>query len=275
MGKPEQHKEAIMNLLRLHRQLDVRQVSDVLSVSDSTVRRLFARLEHDRAAIRTHGGIRLVPEMQRGYDMSESQSLRVPEKAAIGTAAAELVGSGELVFLDSGSTIAKLAEAILVRINAGTIRNLTVLTISLNVVDILSHATKVLAAGGEVRGQRRDVCGPVAEQMLSMFKVSHAFFGSDGIDLESGFMTTDERTASMNHGVLIRAAQSTVLADHTKFGRSSFISYAALNEVGTVLTDEGLDDRVTERFRRAGASVRRVALSVWPVGGNDRRGGPA
>lgn len=258
------------DLLRLHKQLEVAQVASMLGVSDATVRRLFGRLEKEQIAIRTHGGIRLVPEMHRKYDLSESQIERVAEKVAIGLKVSQLVNSGDVVFLDSGSTVAKLAESLLGRLESNTLTDLTILTNSLNVVDTLADSTKVLLVGGEARGTRRDVCGPVAEKNLGMFRVRLAFFGTDGIDLDSGFMTTDERTAMMNQVILHRAARSCVLADHSKFRRASFVSYAELDEISDVFTDDGLSSDEEKQFRKYGANIHRVSLGVEhpPARGN-------
>ncbi len=262
MGRPEERKEKLIELLRLYKQLDVGQVSAALSVSDATVRRLFGRLEDDRLAIRTHGGIRLVPEIRKDYSFSLSQSVRIAEKAAIGFAAAKLCHSDDVLFLDSGSTVMKCAEAILIRIQQGALSRLTVLTNSLDVAELLAAHCKTISLGGEVRAERRDVCGMVAERTLMSYRVDYAFLGADGIDEQSGLMTTDERTATMNQTVISRSGRTTVLADHSKFDQTSFVTYAGLDQVGVIITDEQLTDEDVERFTRSGAEIEKVAMSI-------------
>lgn len=274
MGRPEERKEKLIELLRLYKQLDVGQVSAALAVSDATVRRLFGRLEEERLAIRTHGGIRLVPEIRRDYSFYLSQTVGVPEKAAIGFAAAKLCRSDDVVFLDSGSTVMKCSEAILIRLQQGNLSGLTVLTNSLDVAELLAGHCKIISIGGEVRAERRDVCGMVAERTLASYRVDHAFLGADGIDEISGLMTTDERTATMNQVVIGRSGRTTVLADHSKFDQSSFVTYAALDQVSLILTDEALRDDDVERFVRMGAEIERVPMSI-PVPAPASRDGSA
>jgi DeoR family transcriptional regulator, fructose operon transcriptional repressor len=272
VGRPEERKEKLIELLRLYKQLDVGQVSAALRVSDATVRRLFGRLEEERLAIRTHGGIRLVPEIRRDYSFHLSQTVGVAEKAAIGFAAAKLCLSDDVVFLDSGSTVMKCAEAILIRLQQGSLSGLTVLTNSLDVAELFAGHCKTISIGGEVRAERRDVCGMVAERTLMSYRVDHAFLGADGIDEAGGLMTTDERTATMNQVVIGRSGRTTVLADHSKFDQSSFVTYADLNQVGLILTDEGLRDEDADRFVRMGAEIETVPMSI-PVSAPAQRDG--
>ncbi len=262
MGRPEERKEKLIELLRLYKQLDVGQVSAALAVSNATVRRLFGRLEEDRLAIRTHGGIRLIPEIRRDYSFYLSQTVRVAEKAAIGFAAAKLCLSDDVVFLDSGSTVMKCTEAILIRLQQGSLSGLTVLTNSLDVAELLAGHCKTISIGGEVRSERRDVCGMVAERTLMSYRVDHAFLGADGIDENSGLMTTDERTATMNQVVIGKSGRTTVLADHSKFDQSSFVTYAGLDQVGLILTDDELSDEDVDRFGRKGAEIEKVPMNI-------------
>ena len=262
MARSDERKQELVELLRLYKHLDVAQVSEALDVSDATVRRLFGRLEQERVAIRTHGGIRLLPEIRRDYSFSASQAVGVAEKAGIGLTAAEYCRSGEAVFLDSGSTVMRCAEAIVLRLQKDYISDLTILTNSLDVAELCASHCKTISIGGQVRTQRRDVCGMIAERTLRSYRVDQAFLGTDGIDESSGFMTTDERTATMNQVVINRSDRTTVLADHSKFDRSSLVTYAGFEEVDAILTDEQLSETVAERFLQVGAKIRRAPMKI-------------
>lgn len=258
VNKIQARQARLLSMLHVQKELDVQTVSDELEVSAATVRRMFARLESENKVIRIHGGVRIAPEFSHDYSYLESQQRMVEEKKAIGAVAARMLRNQEAVFLDSGSTLIRLAEAIVVLVNEEALSDITILTTSLDIANVAGRNCRVILAGGEVRLDRRDVCGPVAERTLTQFRVERAFFGVDGIDLEAGFMTTDERTASLNEVMIHRAGQRYVLADSTKFDRSSFVTYGRLEEVDEVLTDQGLDDRLMARFSEKGLRIRRV-----------------
>jgi DeoR family transcriptional regulator, fructose operon transcriptional repressor len=253
--KSEIRSSRLMEMLQLNRRLDVKTVADTLGVSVATVRRLLARLESDGKVIRTHGGARLSPDLGTGYSYYISSTHRSREKALIGRAAAEIVAAGDRLFLDSGTTVLKLAESLSLRLQAGSLKNIVVLTNSLALVEALARWCKVILVGGEVRVERRDVSGPITEETLRQFHVSKAFLGADAVHIRSGFMTTDESTAKMNEIILRNTSHAFVLADAEKFSRDSFIRYAELSDVETVFTDSGITQDVLAGFRDAGAQI--------------------
>ncbi len=249
----------LLELLRLHQRVNVKTVALALNISDATVRRLFAQLEKGGEVIRIHGGVQLSPQLGHDYSFRVSALHRSEEKTRIGEAAAGIIASNERIFLDSGTTVLKLAEALSLRIQAGEVEHLIVVTNSLTYVDMLGKYCKVILIGGEIRVRRRDVCGPIAEKTLVMFHVDKAFLGADAINLDPGFMTTDERTARMCEIVIERAGKVYVLADSEKFNTSSFIPYAPLTAVDTILSDRGMTQEVLHLYQSAGAHIEIVA----------------
>jgi DeoR family transcriptional regulator, fructose operon transcriptional repressor len=258
MKKSELRTSGLLEMLQINKRLGVQMMADSLGVSVATVRRLLTRLEADGKVIRTHGGARLSPHLGTDYSYYLAAAHRSREKALIGRAAAEVVVSGDRLFLDSGTTVLKLAESLSLCVQSGTLKNLVVLTNSLALVESMARWSKVILVGGEVRAERRDVWGPITEETLRQFHVSKAFLGADAIRTGSGFLTTDESTAKMNEIVLRNASQAFVLADSEKFRRDSFVQYAALGDVECIFTDAGVTADVLREFQEAGARIRVV-----------------
>jgi len=255
MTKIELRTAKLLEMLRVHQRVDVKTVASTLNISDATVRRLFAQLEEVGEVIRVHGGVQLAPQVGFDYSYRVSASHKSKEKTFIGNAAADMVQNDESLFLDSGTTVLKLAEALSVKIQTGALENIVVVTNSLTNIETLAKWCKVILIGGEVRLQRRDVCGTIAEKVLMMFHVDKAFFGTDAISLERGFMATDEGTSKMNEIVLEQADNAYVLTDSGKFNKRSFISYAPLDAIDTVFTDESIDQKTFDAFTKAGAHI--------------------
>ena len=148
------------------------------------------------------------------------------------------------------------------RIQTGKLKNLVVLTNSLTHIETIARWCKVILIGGEIRVERRDVCGSIAEKVLAMFHVKKAFFGADAISIRGGFMTTDERTSQMNEIVIDHADESFVLADSEKFNKSSFITYSHFDDISRVYTDRGLSKNAAEQYRKAGAEIEIVHKQI-------------
>jgi DeoR family fructose operon transcriptional repressor len=265
MNKFELRTNKLLEMLQLNRRLDVRTVAESLRISEATARRFFSQLEEDGKVIRVHGGVQLAPQLGYDYSFRIQASHRQKQKALIGAHAAELVQSGDRIFLDSGTTVLKLAETLALRLRTGALKNIVVLTNSITHVETVARWCKVILIGGEIRVERLDVCGSVAEKTLMMFHLDKAFLGADAVSLAGGCMTTDERTSTMNEIVVERAERCYVLVDSYKFGKTSFMRYASLNQIETIFTDSGLDRDTLREFSDAGARIE--VVHAKPAGG--------
>jgi len=229
--------DIVIQTLEKRGKLTVNDVTGLLSISPATARRLFIQLNETGQAIRTFGGIQKIPTDNDAYSFNTSETLRASEKTAIGNLAALEVNSNDQIFLDSGTTVLAMAKALARRHENKEISNVRILTNSLILADILTPYCKVVLIGGEIRRERRDACGFIAEEILKRLHVKKAFLGCDALDFDSGFMTTDERTARMNEIIIKNANSVLILADATKIGASSFVSYGGLDCADTFITD--------------------------------------
>lgn len=256
MGKLEKRTEKLLGLLRSVEKLDIATVVDTLGISEATARRLFASLENEGKVIRIHGGVRLAPELEYDYSFRRLASSRKEQKTVIGETATEMVGNGDRLFLDSGTTVLRFAEALSRKIQAGELKGVSVVTNSLSYIETLSDCCKVILTGGEIRTERRDVCGSVAEKNLSQYHFDKVFLGADAINLENGFMTSDEKTAEICRIAISNSDQAFVLADSEKFNRKSFVSYAGIDTINEIITDDNLEQKTSKAFEKKGIRIR-------------------
>jgi len=258
VNKYEHRTIKLLEMLQINKRLDVKTVADSLGISEATARRFFSQLEDEGKVIRVHGGVQLAQQLGYDYSFRVQAAHRQDQKALIGTRAVELVEDEDRIFLDSGTTVLKLAEALSLKVQTGELKDIVVLTNSISHVETVARWCKVILVGGEIRAERLDVCGSVAEKTLMLFHLDKAFFGADAISASGGCMTTDERTSTINEIVVERAEKSYVLADSSKFNRTSFIRYASLEEIDTILTDAGISAETLKAYKEAGAHIKVV-----------------
>jgi len=243
----DESQRIILHALEERGKLTVPEATELLGISEATARRLFVKLGDKGLATRVFGGIQPIRSDGIGYSFNTSSSLRTKEKMAIGKLAALEVVSGDNVFLDSGTTVLAMAQALALRYQKDQLDNVKILTNSLNLADTLSPLCKVVLLGGEIRPERRDACGFLAEEMLKRLHVKKAFLGCDALNLErGGLMTTDERTARMNEIIIGNAACVYILADASKIGETSFVSYGSLDQVDICIIDSTLSPEKRE-----------------------------
>lgn len=241
-------RQIVLDALAERTKLNVLEVSKLIDVSEATTRRLFVQLEKEGLVIRTFGGIQLRRQAGQSYSFSASSFLHTREKLAIGARASLEVVSGDQIFLDSGTTVLAMAQALARRMESKELEDIRILTNSLILTDLLTPSCKVVLIGGEIRTERRDTCGFIAEEMLKRLHVRKAFLGCDALHFVSGLMTTDERTARMNEIIIANASRVYILADSSKIGETSFVSYGTLDRVHVCIVDPGLKPESRERL---------------------------
>ena len=111
------------------------------------------------------------------------------------------------------------------------------------VTNAVSHAQRLAAQGyrvyligGELKGTTEAVVGNQAILSLQKLHFSKAFLGTNGVGLKAGFSTLDYSEALVKQTAVEQARQVFVLADYSKFGNVSSVTFASL-ERGVILTD--------------------------------------
>ncbi len=225
----------IVDLLRQEERLDIGQLAELHHVSPMTIRRDLRTLENQGLLVRTHGGA--VPSGKIHFLQHAFPHHTVGrEKAAIGKLAAGLVGEGQVVMIDTGSTALEVARNL-----SPEDRNITVATTSLCVVqELYGSPLQVLLFGGYVRKEFPSLYGPLTEAMLKSFHVDILFVGCDGADSRGGFYTSDLRIYGLELEMIDIADRVVVVTESVKFNRKAFVCYATPDRVHTLVTDKGL-----------------------------------
>ncbi|MFD8805746.1 DeoR/GlpR family DNA-binding transcription regulator [Streptomyces sp. NPDC059597] len=254
----EQRRALIVDEVRRRGGVRVNELTRKLGVSDMTVRRDLDALARQGVLEKVHGGAVPVVEASTHEPGFEAKSgLEPTAKEEIALAAARLVAPGAAVALSGGTTTYALARHLL------EVPDLTVVTNSVRVADVFHAAQRVsgqrqgaatVVLTGGVRTPSDSLVGPVADRAISALHFDLLFLGVHGISAEAGLSTPNLAEAETNRRLVRSARRVVVVADHTKWGTVGLSSFAALDEVDTLVTDAGLpaDARaeVSERLRR-------------------------
>lgn len=241
---PEQRRRRIIEVVDAEEAADVASLADTFNVSPATIRRDLQHLEGGGLIIRTHGGA--VSPASTAFEplYADKAQRQRAEKAAIAQRAARFVEDGDVVILDSGSTTLALARRL------RQVRNLTVIVTDLKIALELADVPgfDVIVAGGQVRPGLYSVIGSTAEHVLTQYRANHAFIGADAIDLAMGISNATMLEVNIKRRVIEAATNVTLIADHTKFERTSLVKVADLDVFDAIVTDAGIDAAVVERY---------------------------
>lgn len=255
MKKGEWREERLMAALRANGRVTVGEAVEILGVSEATARRLFSAMEESGRVIRNYGGIQL-PSKDR-YSFEQYEKVLEGEKRRIGVAASDLVKSGDSLYLDCGTTLLQMAEALRSRIGTGELNSLNIVTNSFANLSALADAPlcRVILLGGEYNHARRDFSGSVTERCLEQFHFKKCFLGSEGLSVRAGFSTNHPGLSSLSGKVIAQSDQRFALVDSSKFGTEALVSYAPLNAMDAIVSDAYPDASLGEGLADAGVKV--------------------
>ena len=207
-------------------------------VSSATIHRDAEMLSRRGVVERVRGGLVYHDAPDSHGDAIGYQNRVVTNRTAKVTAARkalELIEEGDIIFLDSSTTVFELA----LLLTRAEVDHLTVIT---NAVPIMHLFRKMpahwslIGLGGNYDPQLNSILGMSALEQLSRFNVTKAFVSAFGLDDKTA-TTNHERQAEILRKVLDTADRHYLLIDHTKLGRKGLYRIAARGGFDAIVTD--------------------------------------
>jgi DeoR family transcriptional regulator, fructose operon transcriptional repressor len=244
----DSRRAKLRELIRSQGFVSIPDLRAALDVSESTIRRDLDFLEAEGEAHRTHGGV---------FSTGPTASLKIFEhrradkwekKRQIAVAASRLIEDHDTVLLDGGSTAYELAKQLVGR-------PLQIVTNSLPLASLFASNDQVdlVVLGGYVHSRTGVTLGPYANQMLASLNVQTAVLSIAGAD-QRGYYNSNLMLVETETAMMRCADRTVVVADSSKFGKSSLARLCELSAVNVVVSDSELSLEWQERL--AGAGVR-------------------
>lgn len=235
-------EQTIISMLETRGRMSVNDLSAMLNISVSALRKQLAVMEEKGFVIRTYGGVMAVNQVpDESFESKRHKS--VAEKMLIASRARTLIPNNATVALGAGTTIYSLCN-LLSDMAGGTIY-----TNSMQASDYLSHcaALDVHICGGIIRSHTGTLIGNEARNFLSNIQVDYAFISCDAID-SSGSVYSDNLAVAISEQAILNCAKNKyILCDSSKLGRSSVGKITNLSECTALITDKG-SSAFAERF---------------------------
>jgi DeoR family transcriptional regulator, fructose operon transcriptional repressor len=233
----EERQLRILALVRERGFVTVVDLCDTFDVSEATIRRDLDTLAQQGQVRRLRGGagdmrgtVRPEPDLRSFAEVAADPSSA--PKRAIAKAAARLVEDGDVIVLDSGTTVAAMCPFL-------AAKSLTVVTASLPVIESLQAAPTIdlIVIGGILRTSYRSMVGHMAESMLRQMRFDKAFLGTAGVTNEGFVMDTTPSEVPVKRQILASSRESFLLADAEKFPGEGFLRVSELADFRALITD--------------------------------------
>jgi len=230
-GMSARHEE-IVSQVREAGFVSIGRLAETFKVSDQTVRRDLKILAEHGLITKYHGGAGLPKSpADVGYD---NRKTRMPEeKHRIARAVAKRIPEGATVFIDIGTTMEAVANALLNH------TRLTVVTNHVTVATILSRNSdfQVALAGGLLRHNDHATTGEAARSFLESFRVGYGIFGIGGIDDDGELLDFDFRDIGVSTTAMRISKRRFVALDHTKFKTDAAVRVGHVGDIDALFTD--------------------------------------
>lgn len=228
----ELRRKKIIEQLSSKGRVEVSDLSQLLNVTEVTIRRDLTHL-HNRGLLRkTYGGAVLTsPDV--AASVRYRQTKRLAAKRIIGKLASKLIENGDNIYLEAGSTCYEIIPHLAQK------KNLTIIVNSLFLMRRLGELAghKIIIIGGQYRADRMDVVGPAAEQSIAQLSGFKAFTGADDITIDAGISGADVVTVVFSRLVVERAGKVIFVGDHAKFDNPALYNIADISKLDCIVTD--------------------------------------
>ena len=233
-------EKKVLEILETQQYASVDELSTVLGVSTSTIRRTLESLQQKNLVTRTHGGVKINSD----NNFSPSFTFRIHqnsfEKKKIALTAIKLIKNGDIVFLDGSTSAFYIAEYL------KEFENIRVITNGIDTLTLLSK-NKILAysTGGQVSTENPSVLtGRYAEDMICNFHADIAFFSAQAMDNNGEIYDCYEEEIFLRRAMIKNAKTKVFLCDNTKFGKISPYHLCSLKDIDYIASNQPLPDNI-------------------------------
>jgi len=231
-------------------------LSELLNVSIVTIRSDLRELEMQGLLEIVHGGA-VLKEWSPSLEplLEERQRIYVEEKKRIGARAAQMVRSGQTIYVDGGTTTIELINHLPTNLEA-----LQIITQGLNIGIAAAGIpnVEVVMPGGFVRRRTLSILGPQAITFLETLNTDCMFMSGNGFSVEYGVTSPSLDEAELKRTVVQRTGHVILLADSSKYGKRQLMTAAPIDRIQTLITDDKLPDAAVTKLENAGLEVIRV-----------------
>lgn len=243
----DKRKNQILSILSSgkDKRIEVSRLSDILQVSQVTIRKDLDELAKTGIVVREHGCAILsdTNEVYARLALHYETKLRIAHKAA------EFVENGETLMLEAGSCCAILAEVL-----TKTKKDLTIITNSAFTADYIRNRTafQIVLLGGIYQHESQAMVGPMVAECASNFFVKSFFIGAEGFAENFGVTGSDQMRAQAVKDMAKQAENIIVLAEHSKFERHGIVPLNLGGKRPLIITDTDLAEDSRDRILASG-----------------------
>ena len=247
--------QKILQILVAEGNLSVTKLSEMLSVSEVTIRTDLTQLAKEGKVLRDHGSARILEErVKHEYSFQTRKSHNFEKKNKIGLAAANFVHPEDSILLDSSTTVLAMTKALRER---DDIKEVTVIPTGIwAAIELMSCShINVLMPSGYLRSISGSITGLPTSDFFENLNINKAFLGAWGLSEKSGLTDSHLLEVELKKKIISKAQEVIILIDGGKFNKSGLATYASIKNISKIITDESAPKKMVKSLRSLGVEV--------------------
>jgi DeoR/GlpR family transcriptional regulator of sugar metabolism len=255
MNLSTSRQEKLLKALTGKENVSVNELSQLLNVTEVTIRTDLNKLMKTGKVARTHGGARLVEErIRQEYSFQTRKNLNSTQKHKIAELAVKYINSFDSIVFDASTTVMTLTNELSKHEN---LKDLTVIPTGIwTAIELMScNNINILLPGGYIRHTTGSIMGLPTNEFLKGLNIQKAFLGAWGISVDNGLTDTHLIEIELKKFIVTHVSEVIVLVDGSKFSQSGLSAYAEINQVSKIITDSSAPEEEIKKIRSAGVEV--------------------
>jgi DeoR family fructose operon transcriptional repressor len=225
--------EEIVKKLEKDGSVEVNDLCKIFTVTGKTIRQDLAKLEEMSILERFHGGAILKQNGTSIFPIKQRKQHNLEEKKRIATAAQKYIVERDIIIIDGGSTNLEIAKGMGDKQVIVITNDLIIAGELLNKDNITLYVT-----GGKLRREGIfTLLGRDAEKMIQKYNANKLFLGTSALDFKQGLTVFSAEEVEVKRAMINSAREVICLADYSKFHQLAFASFASLDDIDVLITD--------------------------------------
>ena len=156
----------------------------------------------------------------------------------------------DTIYIDTGTTCLNLVDFI-------ADKHCTILTNSLLIFNKAASYPNldIISVPGRLNRKTLSFTGPDINDYLQTYNISMAFMACTGVTMKSGLTNASAEEYITKKAIAENANSMILLADHSKFGRISLMTYSPMEKLDAIVTDQALPEEYDNFCQEHGIRV--------------------
>lgn len=229
-----------------NKSVTIDKLCEEFQMSKNTIRRDIDYLAKKGTIQKVYGGV-TINESNKTNELISFDERNVKNNASkdsIARTAAQFVEENDTIFIDTGTTTLNMIDYL------SHLSHITVITNSIPViVKALPYENiQLISLPGLVKRSTSSLTGAGSVDFLKAYNITKAFMSCTGLSISNGISNASPEEYEIKKTAMEQSQKHILLADHTKFDKTSLMKYSALSQLNMLITEEKPPTAYVEYF---------------------------